>query len=103
LLLVTGARLHVVTVEVPGQSYKEGTLEGEALLHSELQEPGTEYHSITESHVVAAIGHFVEEQHIDLLLVMPGRHGLWYSLFHKSHTRQLARLNLIPVMALHEI
>lgn len=103
LLAVTGAQLHVVTVEVPGQAYQEGALEGISLLHGELQEPGTAYHSITETHVVNAIAHFVEEQHIDLLLVMPGRHGLWYNLFHKSHTRQLARLNLIPVIALHGI
>jgi nucleotide-binding universal stress UspA family protein len=101
LLAATGARLHVVTVLAPERA-EAAITEGEALLHSQLPEPGAEYHTLAESHIVAAIGHFVEEKHIDLLLVMPGRHGLWYKLFHKSYSRELARLNLIPVMALHE-
>ena len=101
LLAATGARMHVVTVVPPGHPL-EAVTEGENLLHRELPEPQTTYHIIAEDRVIAAIGHFVEEHHVDLLLVMPGRHGLWYNLFHKSHARELARLNLIPVMALHE-
>jgi nucleotide-binding universal stress UspA family protein len=101
LLAATGARMHVVTVVPPARS-EPAVSAGEGLLRSTFPEPATTYHTIAEDQVVAAIGHFVETHHIDLLLVMPGRHRLWYNLFHKSHARELARLNLIPVMALHE-
>ncbi len=97
----TGARLHVVEV-VPPEEPGEAGRQGEAILRNRLPEPPAFYHKLAEKHVVEAIGHFVAEQHIDLLLVRPRKHGVWYNLFHKSYSKELARLNLIPVMALHE-
>jgi len=96
----TGAKLHVVTVAVPGQD-AQNEMEAENALRKQLEELDPVYHTINDLHIVQAIGHFVEEQHIDLLVVRPRKHGIWYNLFHKSYTKELARLNLIPVMALH--
>jgi nucleotide-binding universal stress UspA family protein len=101
LVKYTGAKLHVVSV-VPLQHDEQKELEAEAALHKQLEELGTVYHKINGPHIVQAIGHFVEEQHIDLLVVRPRKHGIWYNLFHKSYSRELAKLNLIPVMALHD-
>ena len=100
LIKYTGAKLHVVTVVSPQQD-EQKEKEAEAMLHEQLAELDTAYHKIYETHIVQAIGRFVEEQHIDLLVVRPRKHGIWYNLFHKSYTKELARLNLIPVMALH--
>lgn len=101
LIKYTGAKLHVITVIQPQQDEKK---EREALsaLHQQLAELDTEYHIIYESHIVQAIGQFVEDHQVDLLVVRPRKHGIWYNLFHKSYTRELANLNLIPVMALHD-
>jgi nucleotide-binding universal stress UspA family protein len=101
LVKYTGAKLHVVTVVPPQQDEKKDQ-EGASALHQQLADVDTEYHKIYESHIVQAIGHFVEEQHIDLLVVRPRKHGIWYNLFHKSYAKELAKLNLIPVMALHD-
>jgi len=95
----TGAKLHVVTVVLPGGNEKAAT-EGNALLHNMLEGFDTEYYKIYDAHIVAAIGDFVNRNHIDLLFVQPRKHGIWYNLFHKSYSKELARLNLIPVMAL---
>jgi nucleotide-binding universal stress UspA family protein len=101
LVKYTGAKLHVVEVVVP-QHNVEKQHEAELALRKQLQETDTTWHKIYEPHIVQAIGHFVEEQNIDLLVVRPRKHGIWYNLFHKSYAKELARLNLIPVMALHD-
>ena len=97
----TGAHLHVVMVTAPGY---DGKKEKQAIvsLNSQLEELAPRYHTIDQPHIVQAIGRFVEQQQIDLLLVRPRKHGIWYNLFHKSYAKELAKLNLIPVMALHE-
>lgn len=101
LIKYTGAKLHIVTVTTP-QHPEQKEQEAEAALHEQLREVDTVYHKIDDPHIVQAIGKFVEEQHIDLLLVRPRKHGIWYNLFHKSYARELAKLNQIPVMALHD-
>lgn len=101
LIKYTGAQLHIVSVVLPHPNQQKEQ-EAEAALHKQLEDADTVYHKITEPHIVQAIGKFVEEQHIDLLVVRPRKHGVWYNLFHKSYARELAKLNLIPVMALHD-
>jgi len=101
LVKYTGARLHVVVVITAAYS-EEKEKQAEAALRRQLEDINPEYHIINEPHIVQAIGRFVEEQHIDLLVVRPRKHGVWYNLFHKSYAKELAKLNLIPVMALHD-
>ena len=101
LVKYTGAKLHVVSV-VPQQHNEQKEQEAEIALRQQLHEEDPVYHKIEGPHIVQAIGQFVEEAHIDLLLVRPRKHGVWYNLFHKSYTKELAKLNLIPVMALHD-
>lgn len=97
----TNAKLHVVYVT--DHEIKPGCQEAknEQLVHDKLKELDPVYHTIYESKVVGAIGRFIEDKGIQLLLVMPKKHGVWESLFHKSHTKELARLNKLPIMALH--
>ena len=101
LVKYTGAKLHVVSVVQPQQD-EQKEQEAEAALREQLQDLNTVYHKINDPHIVEAIGRFVEDEHIDLLVVRPRKHGIWYNLFHKSYAKELAKLNLIPVMALHD-
>ncbi|MEP6748963.1 MAG: universal stress protein [Bacteroidota bacterium] len=97
----TGAKLHVIAVVQPQQNEKKEQ-EATVALQEQLQDVHPVYHTIQDIHIVQAIGKFVEDEHIDLLVVRPRKHGVWYNLFHKSYARELAKLNLIPVMALHD-
>ena len=101
LVHYTGAKLHVVSV-ITARHDEQKEQEAETALQQQLQELNTVYHTINDAHIVQAIGRFVEEQQVDLLLVRPRKHRVWYNLFHKSYARELAQLNLIPVMALHD-
>lgn len=101
LVKYTGAQLHVVMVITPQRDEAKENIAA-AALRQQLEEQHPQYHTISEPHIVQAIGRFVEEQRIDLLVVRPRKHGIWYNLFHKSYAKELAKLNLIPVMALHD-
>jgi hypothetical protein len=101
IIRFTESRLHVIYVTA--SELKSGSAEAgnEEIVSNHLKDINPVYHTIVESRVVQAIGRFVEENQIQLLLVMPKRYGLWESLFHKSFTKELARLNHLPIMALH--
>ena len=80
LVQYTGARLHVVSVVAP-QHDEPKEQEANAALQAQLEELDTRYYQIEDPHIVQAIGTFVAEQHIDLLVVRPRKHGIWYNLF----------------------
>lgn len=101
IIKFTKAKLHVVYV-AGNEIKKEGIeIQNELFVHEQLQDIQPVYHTLYESQVVGAISRFVENHQIQLLLVMPKRHGIWESLFHKSYTKEFARLNRLPIMALH--
>lgn len=101
IIQFTKARLHVVYVA--GDKAKKDTAkaQNELFVHHQLDDLSPVYHILYENEVVGAIAHFAETQQIQLLLVMPRKHGIWDSLFHKSYTKELSRLNRLPIMALH--
>lgn len=60
------------------------------------------YHFITNNKTDESIMEFAEQHHIDLLIVLPKRHGLMEMLIHRSHTKNLVLHCHVPVMALHQ-
>lgn len=95
------ARLHIVYVAGNDIKKENAEAKNEVLVRNQMQDTEPVYHTLFENNVIDAVVNFVEEQQIQLLLVIPKKYGLWESLFHKSYTKELARLNKLPVMALH--
>jgi nucleotide-binding universal stress UspA family protein len=60
------------------------------------------FHFISNENTDEGIMDFAEKNQIDLLIVLPRRHNLLSSIFHKSHTKQLVLHSHVPVMALHQ-
>lgn len=102
LATYTGAMLHVVHVTRSKPHDPGVQQENEALMQELLLDINPAYHLIEDPHVITAITGFVKNHHIDLLIVIPHRYGVWDSIFKQSHTRQLAKLNYLPVLALHD-
>ena len=72
------------------------------LLEEMLAPVKPHYNFITSADTDESIMDFVEKNQIDLLVVLPKRHGLMDKLIHKSHTKQLVLQSHVPVMALHQ-
>ena len=71
------------------------------LLQEMLAALKPEYHFITNENTDEGIMEFAEKNNIDLLVVLPKRHGLLEKLLLKSHSKQLVLHSHVPVMALH--
>jgi hypothetical protein len=101
LVRFTGAKLHIVKVLT--KNVDQSSMEqGETLLHEKLDTVDAMYHTVEADNIVAGITSFVQQYQIDILLIKPKKRGIWYRFFHKNHSRALAALDMIPVIALHE-
>jgi nucleotide-binding universal stress UspA family protein len=94
------ADLHVLFVTTP-EIDKMTDKHNEEFVHEKLDEVSPVYHVVKEPKVVSAIAQFIDEYGINLLMVTPKRIGIWANIFHKSNTKELMRLNSIPILALH--
>jgi hypothetical protein len=74
----------------------------ESGLLNEMLGPVTpKYHFITSENIDKGIIDFAEKNNIELLIVLPKRHGLLEKILHKSLTKQLVLHSHVPLMALH--
>jgi len=60
-----------------------------------------DYHFIASEDEDKGIIDFVDDHHIDLLVVVPKHPGLLQTITHRSHTKQLILHCHVPVMAIH--
>jgi nucleotide-binding universal stress UspA family protein len=60
------------------------------------------FHFINNENTDEGIMDFADKNKIDLLIVLPRRHNLLGSIFHKSHTKQLVLHSHVPVMSIHQ-
>jgi nucleotide-binding universal stress UspA family protein len=89
------ADLHVVHVEVKD----EKTASPESLLEK-LRAVNATYHSVQEEDVTEGIRHYVEQNKVDLVLVLPHKHNFYERLFFKGHTQGILHGVSVPVMSL---
>lgn len=60
------------------------------------------FSAIEDDNVENGLVHFVERNHIDLLMVVHRHHGFFQRVFTRSHTDKLAYAVKIPLLVLHE-
>lgn len=61
-----------------------------------------EYHFSNDPDFTESINEFVVEKQIDLIITIPKKHGLFDSIFKRSHTKMLAFHSHVPLMVLHD-
>jgi nucleotide-binding universal stress UspA family protein len=96
------ASLHIIHVSVPGKGNDGKRQQHRSLLEQELQSYQPVYASIENTDVVASIIHYIMSHSIQLLIVIPHRHGIWYSIFNQRYSRKLTRINHLPIIALQD-
>jgi nucleotide-binding universal stress UspA family protein len=94
------AELHIINTG-KRKVFNPETVFGSGMLQEMLHELKPGYHIITSENTDDGIMDFAEKNTIDLLIVLPKRHGFLDRLFHRSHTKQLVLHSHVPVMALH--
>lgn len=94
------AELHILNTGSKKEFEPELVFESGLLLEM-LAALKPNYHFISNKDTDEGIIDFAEKNNIDLLIVLPKRHGLLDKLIYKSHTKQLVLHSHVPVMALH--
>jgi len=94
------AELHVLNT-AKKEKYNPELVFQSGLLHEILKDVKPYYHLLESADIDEGIMEFAETNHLDLLVVLPGRHSFLDKLIHKSHTKQLVLYSHIPVVALH--
>ncbi|QEC65792.1 universal stress protein [Panacibacter ginsenosidivorans] len=95
------AKLHVLNTGRQ-RTYNPEIVFESGTLRDLLKDIQADYHFIPGDDKDQAIIDFAEKNHIDFLIVLPKRHGLFDKLVHKSHSKQLVLHSHVPVMALHK-
>ena len=101
LIQFTSADLYVVHVVGASAVVDEEALKSKELLQQNLADLAPVYYEPEFPNVITAIDDFTAEQNIDLLVVIPGRYGIWDKIFQQQHAKGLVHLNHVPVMSLY--
>jgi nucleotide-binding universal stress UspA family protein len=94
-------KLDVLNVVQGGQAVPENVTGSRTLLN-ELFEFNPEYHFIDNNKVNQGVEDYVDRNHSDLLVTMPGRRSFFNGLFHKSDSKQLIREPHVPVLSIYK-
>jgi hypothetical protein len=96
------AQLHIIHVNVPGKKDEEQRIKHRDALEISLAEYKPIYASIENADVVATIINYIRNFSIQMLIVIPRKHGIWYSIFNQRHSKRLTRINNLPILTLKD-
>ncbi|WP_165761338.1 universal stress protein [Niastella koreensis] len=102
LVRFTGASLYVINVVALQELITDEALHNKHILQESLADLNPVYFEPEFQNVISAIDNFTSAENIDMLLVIPTRHGIWHNIFQKSHTKGLVYLNHIPLLSVRQ-
>jgi len=97
-----GAQLQIVHADKEPEGADERQTNGKAWLARQLQALQPPFYWIINKDVIQGLSQYISQQNIDCVLVVPRRYEFWETFFRRSRTKALARLNKLPVLAIHE-
>jgi nucleotide-binding universal stress UspA family protein len=98
----TKAKLFVFNVDHNKKTHTPDRPFEALMLDTLFQGYDPQYHFADDPDFTECINEFAEEEKIDLIISIPKKHGIFDSLFKKSHTRMLAFHSHVPLMVIHE-
>jgi nucleotide-binding universal stress UspA family protein len=102
LVNFTKAQLYVINVVAPTEVIDEAAKSYKQVVKDDLAELSPVYFEPEFKNIFTAIDKFTAEENIDMLLVIPTRHGLWHKVFQQDHTTGIVNLNHLPVLSLRQ-
>lgn len=96
------AELFVLNVNPEGEKYDRETPLESAWLDTLLGDIKPNYYFLQRDDVVEGINEFAETHNLDVVMVIPKKHNLLESIFHKSRSKELVKHSHIPILSIHE-
>ncbi|PSK91199.1 universal stress protein [Taibaiella chishuiensis] len=95
------ARLEILYVSGPGERMYPQVLTESKFIQNNLAALRPEIRITTNDNIREGLMHFVQQQQLDLLLLLPKERNFVESLFHRSVTKKMVLHPEVPVMILH--
>jgi hypothetical protein len=102
LVHFTQAQLYVINVVSPQEVIDEKAKNYKQELQESLAELSPVYYEPGFRNIFSTIDTFTASESIDMLTVIPTRHGIWHNIFQQDHTKGLVYLNHVPVLSLRQ-
>ncbi|WP_298300775.1 universal stress protein [Hydrotalea sp.] len=102
LLDATKAAFHVLNIDKNNSHFTPETPHESLMLHNLFHQYNPQYHFVDGDDFMETANSFVKENNIDLIVSIPKRHGLFETLFKRSHTKMMAFHSIVPLMVVHE-
>ncbi len=97
------ANLHILYInKYKTWEYGADFIEEAGWLQEMIGDLDPKYHFVKHSDIDEGLNENATTYALDLLIVIPKKHGWTDALFHHSHTKQLTLHSRIPMMAVHE-
>lgn len=81
----------------------EPVLTGECIsVHNHLNRFHPDFHFLKGENMAVSLQEFVKQNNIDLLIIIPRKHGL-FELFNEKHARKIVTHQNIPVLSMHAL
>jgi nucleotide-binding universal stress UspA family protein len=97
------AELHVLHVSMDSSDeFAAETVTESGWLQEILEDLHPKYHFIQDENTDTAIARFADQNNIDLLIVVPKKHGILNRIFEHSHSKNLVLHSHVPVLSIHE-
>jgi hypothetical protein len=97
------SKLVIVHNDPDNEQFDAGKFRNNVAVSEILRDLNPAFVRVSENNFSNAINRFADDYHVDMLLVIPKRKNWIDSLFHPSHTRQLAFHSHVPLLCLQAL
>jgi len=97
------AKLIVVHNDPDPQAFDPDKYKNNVMVSELLHQLQPEFVRVSDEHFAEAMNRFIDENHVDMLLAVPKKQNWLDSLFHPSHTRQLAFHSHVPLICIQAL
>jgi nucleotide-binding universal stress UspA family protein len=97
------AKLHIIHVNAEGEkNYPPSIIREASVVQEMFEKLHPVYHFLNNVDIDKGLSEYAEKNSLDLLIVIPKKHGFIDKIFHKSHAKQLVIHTHVPVLSVHE-
>ena len=97
------AKLHILHVNTDrNKMIGDEEIEGSEWIRDMFIDLKPDFHFLHNENIEVAINEFAEKNNLDMLIVIPKKHGILEGIFHKSEAKQVALHAHLPLLSVHE-
>jgi nucleotide-binding universal stress UspA family protein len=97
------AKLHILHVNTDkDKMIGNEEIEGSEWIRDMFADLKPDFHFLHNENIEVAINNFAEKNNLDMLILIPKKHGILEGIFHKSEAKQVALHTHLPLLSVHE-